>query len=377
MQSMNVGVYPYSAEFEPIIRHVHLLSPTFRINALISPNGWGLEGNTIIPESGGEGWTVVSELETTMQSVDTLFIPEFNVAESVEALIVKQIEDIVPQLDRIMCAAKLIEQNKKRLMVACGQAKCEFEDLNRLRPPESYGLSLPKMRNPPLLKTEVPIVGVAGLWEDMDKFEVSLTLREGLIKNGYRVTQIGSRNYCELFGFHSFPNYMFDPGIDAANKILYLNQFIHDIAEKEKPDVVILTIPGAIQNLNERFTRGFGIIPHLVFQAAIVDFLLFCVMYEHRSHQFIQEISKMCMYRFGSEVDCYHMSNQYFDISESEERGKVIVNRADRETVSRTLNENFKVSTIPVINAFEHSSQDKLFDLVVGKLSGDDFQIVL
>jgi len=377
MQLMNVGIYPYCDEFKPFLRHMLLLNSSFQLKALIAPAGWGLTGQTIITGTGNKGWTVISEFESVIHSIDTIFIPEFHVAKDVETLIIREIEPIIPHLKRIICAASLNKQNETILQTICMQAGCILDDLNLLRTTADYSLVCPSEKNPPLKRIDVPVVAVAGLWEEMDKFEVSLVLREIFIENGYRVTQIGSRNCCEIFGFHSFPSFMVDSTVDAADKVFYLNQWICLLKDTERPDVILLTVPGAIQNYNERFTNGFGILPHVVFQAIMADFLIFCTMYDFNSIQFLQEISTMCRYRFGCEIDCYHMSNLYFDINESEEQGKVIVNRINREIVSQTLEENFKDSQIPIINILEQSSRDKLFGLLLGKLSGEDFQIVL
>ena len=368
--AIHVGVYPYSIEFDPFLRHTSLLDPAFQISALISPAGWGLVGQVI-----GE-WTVMSTFEPALNDIDTVFIPAFHAAEKVETLIIKEIEAIVPRLKKVICAANLSAQNIESLQVTCVQAGCLFENLNILKTPEAYGLTRPTEQNPPLEPLEVPIVAVVGLWEETDKFEASLVLREQFLQNGYRITQIGSRNCCELLGLHSFPGFMLDPGVDAVDKIIYFNRWVSQLAEAEEPDLILLTVPGAIQNLNETLTKGFGVLPHLVFQAVMVDFLLFCTICDEHSMQFLQEISTMCKYKFGCNVDCYHMSNLQFDLNASKALGRVVINRVYRDMVSQALEKGLKDSPLPIVNVFDQASKDKLFDFVVGRLSGEDFQIV-
>jgi len=372
---MRVGVYPYNAEFEPFLRHTSLLDPAFKISALISPVGWGLVGQVI--ETGGGEWAVISEFEPVLNDIDTVFIPAFHANENVETLIIKEIQTIVPQLGKIICAARLTVKNTESLQAACEQAGCVFENLNISKSAEEYRLSRPTDQNPTIAPLETPIVVIAGLWEETDKFEASLVLREKFIENNYRITQVGSRNCCELFGFHSFPGFMLDPCVDAADKVVYLNRWIQQLAKTEKPDIIILTIPGAIQNLNEKFTKGFGILPHIVFQAVMADFFLFCTMYDEGSLQFLQEISTMCQYRFDCKVDCYHMSNLLFDLNASKERSQVMIDRVYRETVSEALDKGYKDSPIPIVNLLDQQSWDKLFELVMNKLSGEDFQILM
>jgi len=101
MQIMRVGVYPYSAEFDPFLRHISLLEPAFQISALISPAGWGLAEQTIKNESRNEEWTVMSVFEPVLCDIDTVFIPTFHVDEKVETLIIQEVESIVPQLKKL------------------------------------------------------------------------------------------------------------------------------------------------------------------------------------------------------------------------------------------------------------------------------------
>ncbi|MCL2248949.1 MAG: TIGR04066 family peptide maturation system protein [Oscillospiraceae bacterium] len=371
-----VGVYPYSAEFDPFLRHASLLDKTFRIKALISPYGWGLVGQTFSLETERIDLTVVSEFDTVISDIDTIFIPYFYADENMETLIIKDIEDIALFVKKIICAAKLSKQNTKILENICEAAGCIFEDLNQLTHVEQYELMDSFEENPAIENIDVPIIVIAGLWEETDKFEVSLALRKKFLQNNYKVTQIGSRNCCELFDFHSFPGFMLRSHVDAVDKIIHFNRLIKHLTENERPDIIILTIPGAIKNLSDEITKGFGILPHIIFQSIMADYLIFCTMYDECSIQFLQEISTMCKYKFDCPVDCYHMSNMLFDLAESKSRKRVVINRFDRNDVSLAVELGFKNSPISVMNILEQTSQDMLFAMIIDKLAGTDCQII-
>lgn len=372
---MHVGVYPYSMEVDPILRHSHLLSSSYDICALVSPRGWGLSGHKVLFKHNKKELTVNTEFETFVEDIDTIFIPEFNVSEAVETKIIEKISSVVSRVKKVICSAKLSEKNKINLIRHCEQMDCVWEDLNKSNSIEHYGLSRYIEENPPLEKVDTPILAIAGLWEDTDKFETSLAIRDMFINSEYRISQVGSRNCCEMFGFHSFPSFMWDKNIDAADKVCFLNRWIKQLIDKEKSDLLILTVPGCIQNLNEVFTRGFGLVPHIVFQAILVDYLIFCTMYDYNSIEFLQEISKMCKYRFGVEVDCFHMSNLFFDLASSQEQSKVVVNHVCRSTVTKTLEMNF--GSVQIFNMLDTSSQKRVFELIKKRLTGDDFPIAI
>jgi len=376
-QHMHVGVYPYSSEFDPLIRHANLLDPSFQIVALIAPTGWGMTGKQITNEAQDGKWIVASEFEPFLSNIDTVFIPDFHVDENVETKIIKKLEVVIPNLQRIICAANLAVRNKEHLKALCVQSGCMFEDLNTQRELEEYGLVKQIAQHPSIHPINTPILVISGLWEETDKFELSLALREMFVKDGYNITQIGSRNCCELFGFHSFPDFMFDKHTDATDKIVYFNQWIKRLESIEKPDIIVLAVPGALQNLSEQVTRGFGVLPHIVFQAVVADFFLFCTMYGADSIEPLQELSTMCKHKFGCEIDMFHMANTYFDLIASEMNKQAVLNRVYRETVSQAIEENCKNSPIPIVNALDQPSLDVLYRSIINKLSGEDVQIVL
>ena len=85
----------------------------------------------------------------------------------------------------------------------------------------------------------------------------------------------------------------------------------------------------------------------------------------------------MCKIKYDCQVDCFHMSNLLFDLAESKARNRVITNHIDRLNVSRTVATGLENSQIPIINIFDKLSQDKLFKMVIDKLSGEDCKVAL
>ena len=210
-----LGIYPFSTEAVPLVRHSELLDQ-YRISALVSPKSWGYENQ--IFEVGAVRLLVSSSLEKTLPQMDTLFVPELQVSEIVEKQIINNICGAAPHLHMIHCVGKMKDQNLIQLKNACKKANCSLNILSSAKQSlEFYGIK--REHSGVLQQISVPVVAVAGLWENTDKFEVTLSLREHLLKEGYRVSQVGSRPYCELFGFHSFPEFMFDSSIDERDKI--------------------------------------------------------------------------------------------------------------------------------------------------------------
>lgn len=370
MEIKKIGIYPFNSDCMVFLEYAGLLKSEYKICEAASLSGWGFVDKNINLDS--DNYQIKASPSLFNKKVDILFIPEFEAIESVENLIVDEIISCAPEVSEIICAASLSKVCVNKIKQACNEknVNCNFVYLADKALQSDYTAFYNNSQKS-LEKIDVPIIVVAGLWENTDKFKTSLVLRNKLFNEGYRVSQIGSRSYSELFGFHSFPTFMTDPRISEIDKPLMLNQYVKNIADSEDPDVIIIGIPGSIQSFNEKYTNRFGILPYLTFQALLVDYLIMCTFYEYSSIKFLDEISQLCKYRFSCSVDAYHMSNLYIDIAETEEREKIVTNRIPRNIVNKTLEDNYGESKIPVLNLYEDHDSDRLFDLILNKLSGD------
>lgn len=376
---MHMLVFPYGNDCEPIIRHAGMLEPSYEIAALVSPGGWGFAGKNIRLGSGRDMLPVHETFEEVTEEFDSLFIPPFEtVAERVENRLVDKMLLLIPRLSHVLCAARLTEANRKKIAEACCHASqsCEFLDFCEHKTLESYGLTVPIEKYPSLKLLDVPVVVVAGLWEKIDKFEISLLLRERFMQDGYRVLQIGSRDECEMLGFHSFPQFMYQKDLDGAIKVTCFNRWIEKMVQREQPDVVLLTVPGALQDFNEQFTRGYGLLHQEVFQAVVPDALVMCTFYVSESLQALEDISVSCKYKFDIPVDVFHMSNLYIDVSDSEEFSRIVTNSIYRETVSETVAQKFRDSYIPVFNGLDPDECDRMYGVLIEKLAPKDVRAV-
>jgi len=210
------------------------------------------------------------------------------------------------------------------------------------------------------------------MWENVDKFYISLALRDIFLKHGYKVSQIGSRSYCEMMGFHSFPRFMLNPKIDEVKKVILFNRFIKNIYEIEKSDIIIISIPGAVQSYNSIYTNKFGILHYLISKAIIIDFLIMCTFYENDGVDFFNLISKSCIYKFGCPVDFFHMSNNrtYLVMDKMEN------NYLPRTKVDEILEKYYNKSSFFIANVLSKSGINKLYEQIINKLTINKFNTI-
>lgn len=369
MKYEKIGIYPFNYDCNIFTQHSDLISPNYKVCELASLKGWGFTGKKVKLNS--EDIQIKSSPQEFEETLDIMFIPEFDVSEQVENIIVNEIVNYISKVSKIMCFAKLTDDNLHRLKSECSKSgTCMLHYAYEADKNDDYKQYL-KKDEVHLEQIDIPIIAVAGLWENTDKFETSLVLRDKLIKEGYKVSQVGSRKYCELFGFHSFPDFMLNPEISEVKKPLLFNRYIKKISEDEKPDVIIIGVPGSIQSFNEKHTNHFGILPYLVFQSVLVDFLVMCTFYESSSPKFLEEVSNLCKYRLSCNVDMFHMSNLFFDMDETLEKGLISANKLPLEMVERTIKEKFSESKFPIINIYNEASVDNLYNAILDKLSND------
>ena len=362
-----LGIYPYSEQARSV-EYGHLLRDC-ALEAVVSPTSWGYAGERVGAGPNRIGWTVEADLEKAAERIDTLLIPAIYASEHVRANILSKVRAAIPRLQRVYYDGSLREAVVDQLQDVCASSCCVLQQ------PAPYDFTQTQApldgQDRALQKIPVPVIVVAGMWEETDKFTASLALRDRLLRDGYRLTQIGSRSYCELFGFHSFPQWMFDSSIDERDKVYYFNRFVHQLLLQEAADVLLLTIPGAIHGFNQQFTNGFGLLAFEVFQALTVDYLLLCTFYDKTPEEFMDALAVSCTYRFGHRVNGFHMSNLFIDAIASAEKGVVLTRDVPRAMAAEDVRRKYAARMPPLFDVLERESADALYRHIIQTLSAD------
>ncbi len=123
-----------------------------------------------------------------------------------------------------------------------------------------------------LFEINVPIVTVLELSDNTCKYNVQCEIQDMLEKKGYKTAFIGSKEYCEFLDEKSFPGFMFNNNISEADKIYYFNSLVKNIEINEKPDIIIIGIPGGTMPFSNTVVNNFGITAFETFQAVRPDF---------------------------------------------------------------------------------------------------------
>lgn len=208
----------------------------------------------------------------------------------------------------IYCCELLSESERKHFETKAQIYNCCFvyycNELNTI-----YESKLKKQN---IEEITIPTVFIEGATLDCCKFQLQILVRRALQNEGMKISQIGTKHYCELFGFHSFPSFMYKSDIGEISKINMFNAFLCDIVSSEKPDILIIGIPHGF--FNEIEIDNYGIL-HYMISCAITSSITFVSLpFFDYNKNFFNELEKILNYRYCQCVGAFFASNIMKDL---------------------------------------------------------------
>ena len=337
-----IGIYPYTHDWKPILHYKEFLFPGISVYASVK----SLEPNM-------ESYQ--SEIVPYPQCpFDTLMLTEGFESRNIDKEILEFIEHGINIENFHTLTPEIIHRLEKNK---------NFKNYLKESTLKISG-NLSTLSDIP-----VPVIFVLSLYEDLDKFAVQVALRKILMNRAIIVSQIGTRPYCERFGFHSFPVFMYQNLYTPEEKIFLFNQYVNKMVKEERPEVIIIGIPGAYNKFNKDHPMGFGVLPYLISQAVIPDFSIMCTFYtELESEKFLKDLSENCMHRLGFEIDCFHMSGTYIDMNVVNELNQIKYTHMSDKIVEKVIKSKFNKFDTCVFNIYningEKALGEKLFTVL-------------
>ena len=289
-------VFPYSNEYNVFAAYSALLTGYNEILP-ITIKGSGLDGKDMdVLNNGTEVGTIInSDFDGALGSADAVFFG-FQDGLKKDAYLNKIIKSFdekkkVYIIDKLLPLVYDVTINKNYAILSFDNINLEVDENHQL-------LSIP-----------IPVVLVAGVGEKCDKFHVQLGLKDAFEKEGYRVSQWGTKAYSSLFGIKPLPKYLFDLH-PTRDKIISFNHLVYDQAKRDKADVIIIGIPGGIMRSNPFMFDDFGEYAFIISNAVKADTGIICTYAIEMNEEFIEKLLSVCIYRLN-------MKPQYFNIATS------------------------------------------------------------
>lgn len=363
-------IYPFEKEISDIARYREILEEYKLVN-IVAPKGWGLGGKESSKLDGGEktGMIISEQFEKALEECDTVF---FNDTKS-QAL-------FYTYLDKIRVA---YERNKEILMTKALYERLSLNekldfDVNIVNTPMNYYDDfLNKEYRYKLYKINTPIIGVFGIGDYCNKFDIQLELRKKFIKDGYRVSQLGTKQYSTLFGFPSLPEFIFSSDMSMEEKILSFNHYIHYIEHKENPDIIILGIPGGIMPLSDEYTNYFGELSLIISKAVPIDVSILSMYYTKELEiKILNDIKLYFKYALQCSVDYFNLTNIKYERDPSS--GDVYYTTMDNQKVSKFISkqgELYKIHNINLFSVLDQSAFENIYNCIIKELAEGILQI--
>lgn len=269
-------IYQFTKEMCPLVRYRSLLKG-YELIAAIPEQGFGWEGKDVCEIDGGTptGFILGGIFSDELRRCDAVL---FNTCEKNSR---KEYAECV----------ELTRASGKELVTIIPTIMQE---------PEITPSDL-KLREIP-----VPVIMVMGLGENCQKFDIQLGLRDTFMKAGYIVSQFGTKSYSMLFGFDSLPEM---PETSLWKKTYLYNNLFWEAYKREKPDILIVGVPGGIMPITSYAYERFGETALALSYAARPDITLLSYYNVVPTQEYFEMLRQYARYHLGAMNIHFHASN--------------------------------------------------------------------
>ncbi len=365
-----VVFYPFSENSLFTSIYMSKLLPDLVVSHLVSVNGAGLAGKKAgyVCNLNIEELTVTDDIERALEKCDILLVSDGNLDDFIHKNSLDVIEYAIEKEKDIICALKLkpeqaeMFKNKSKLknisFIYTGNIEEEIIESEKLyRASQSY--YMPK----------TPIICISGIFETLDNYNygVLLSLVENLRQDGYKCSGIVTNTEGKIIGMYPFNIILKDKNYSEIEKINLYSNFLKHIEEKEKPDVLLLQIPGGLMAYDCKINNNFGIYAFYVSKILKPDFFMYTVAHNIDVTQNIESLNKEINELYGFKTDCVINTNQVIDILYSKSSGTL---STMYEKIA-SYNENVinQQSGIPIYEFFNKHDLETLYQQILDKLS--------
>lgn len=321
-------IYPYSKGYEPYVKSQEIMG-SYSVTALVSPRGWGYEGDVITDRQGRE-YVVSAEFLEKLDDCTCVWFVTDGRLEIPKGLLSEKVSEAVKHGKKIIYTrySDKYYEEMRRLIPAEQYIEMgvKHKELHTLLPDRTYEI-------------ETPVIVAAGMGQNTDKLAVQLTLRRKLMEKGYKVSVISSRRDGNWDGVYEMPEFVFGHSVSESEKVIKLNHYVKQIEMSDRPDVLIVGVPGAILPLDSIDHNEFGILAYEMSFAVPCDVAVLCMTYEPQFEGDYKKLAEDMENRFGFFVAGIHIAAVVTDTQLFFEERKLSYVSIDQKVVDRKVSE--------------------------------------
>lgn len=299
--SKKAVVFPYDDSNISFILHENVID--YKVTHVVSPISWGY-----CFKDAGHNFGIVTncevkdDLEKTISEIDALIILESKLEFS--------------ELELFLLSVKFLE-NRKNIVLLRNMTESYIDLLKKTADyygvdflydwntkDDSVNISEYTLLNPP-----VPVVAVLGMATSTGKFESLLAIKKNLTEKGYSVLGISAKAYGEFMNVESYPNYMLTLSLEVQDKILAFNHYINKLYRMNKPDIIIIEIPGGIFPVSNKIHENFAFQNYLISNAIEFDLCILNLNFERITSDYLSWLKDSVEKKYNYDIAGYLVYN--------------------------------------------------------------------
>ncbi|WP_343210151.1 TIGR04066 family peptide maturation system protein [Anaerolentibacter hominis] len=316
----NLCVFPLSSDTETLLRYRDALDG-YDITSVVSFNEDKQLFDSVREQT---GLVCTSDWKEGIEPADTLLLMDnvngYKTAKYLEGM------ELAEKTNRRILSSRTLKEELK----IHSNSFTSLHGIRELR----METSLPKHRQK--REIPVPIIAVMGQGENCSKFELQVIVRKQFMKNGYKVTSVCSNELGALFGMYSLPLFLFGNILSFEEKVICFNHYIYNLYEKERPDVIVLGVPGGIMPLGEDQYSHFSELPLIITSAVTIDtgvLTYFAAQYKH--NDFLGYLGRYCLLKYNTPVEIFCPARVKLDYDA--EKQQFVFLHLDEKTIKQTF----------------------------------------
>ncbi|MBR0092123.1 MAG: hypothetical protein IJP92_10525 [Lachnospiraceae bacterium] len=157
----------------------------------------------------------------------------------------------------------------------------------------------------------VPVIGVGALYKDLDRTALTSRIKRAAGLFGRKLATVYTDRDYSRFGCNCIPRDLIGK-LSFEDRILFINYYIRRVVEAEKPETVVVEIPGGILPMGSQNLNGGGEFPFIFMQALMPDYFICTLPFQHYSGDDIGTYEKRIAHRYGVKSISFHLTNTYF-----------------------------------------------------------------
>lgn len=311
------AIYPFDKD---CICYIPLLSEKFSELRLVLPYGHAHIGKDISALDKREhvGLLLESNINLVINEIDVLIIPRYaDISRTNKKLYFTVVNAALKALQKgknVLYGKVFNSDDELMLKQYSKLCKAEFVEYDGHKQELKLHTDQKKSVNP-LMRTKQPEASVVFVGDLLDhgksnSTEVAIQLTYNMKQKGYKVITFIEPGLGQLLELQNINDLIpYDTMNLGVNTIATISEKINKIDMDDKPDLIIIQLPGNMLPLNaERIIDG-GVYAYMISLSIKPDAFVCCTPFNINDNSYIEKLNEMINLRFGYQMTCLHLSN--------------------------------------------------------------------